>query len=544
MALRGEPVQRTKGGYNYVDLRTAYKMSHGEQVNVFGIVTEWDDARRTKATDWMKNFGLIDISLLEEDMAAVKSIKMSVFSTQRDLLPRVLEVGDIIRVHRAHVEHYKNKSLIVASVTETPSHRSTHRSSFCVFRAKPRAGENPMQPYHLSSKTYHYDDRVGKIIEALREYSTSGVWRSAPLSSEQVKYRRLLRNIISSSEEGVVFADVVALVIQVERNPKSTSANVETCLWVWDGTDMPPYPQATTTTTSDVAGSAEDGQIGWFPFKLQGMEEDRQILGIPAMGTIVPIFVRNPEVVDLPSPGNWIRLRNCGFCIVAGQLQGVLTPRSKWLVQNEEEELLSLYEARIELNNISAWAPTDPDSWATRAEQKHRNKPMTSLRQVAIDAHVNGSTPKAFRSIVRVYAVWPSLSNLQAACVQSSACGKAAEMDGYRVDGEEWLYAMRFRLYDGTGTFIDANLFGKDGTNFFKHILPPQDLGKDEKALERLTAAVTSLLGGSNTRELQSTTTTWLEVCLQAYVPDGPSSSDRPCVRYRIFDTYMKPTPR
>lgn len=518
-------------------------MSHREEVNVFGIVTEWDDARRTKSDDWMKNFGLIDISLLEEDMAAVKYIKLSVFSTQRDLLPRVLEVGDIIRLHRAYIEHYKSKPQIVASVSETPSRFTSHRASFCVFRAKPRAGEDPMRPYHLSSKTYHYDERVGKIIEVLREYSTSGVWRKAPLSSEQIKYRRMIRSIISTSEEGVVFADLVALVLQVERIPKPHPANVETCLWVWDGTDMPPYPQATTTTSSDVSGSSEDGEVGWFPFKPQGMQDHMQILGIPRMGTAMPVFVRNPDVVDLPSPGNWIRLRNCGFCIVAGQLQGVLTPRSKWLVQDEEEELLSLYEARVVENNTSAWAPPFPDLWATRVEPQHRERPLTSLRQVEVDAQLDGSTPKAFRCLVRIYAVWPSLANLQAACVQASTCGKAAEMEGYTVDGEDWLYAMRFRLYDGTGSFLDANLFGKDGTNFFKHILPPQDLTKDAKAVERLNSAVKSLLGGwtnsPKTTEVQSTTATWMEVCLKSYIPDLPCSSDETNVRYRIFDTYM-----
>jgi len=116
------------------------------------------------------------------------------------------------------------------------------RPSFCLFDAVPSPSSNGYQPYQKSSKTYHFDEKEKMIINVLREFSVSNAWRAAvPVDIPANKYRRPIRSLITNSEQRMEFCDLVGLVLSVE----TVSGGEEDCrpvIWLWDGTDAPPYP--------------------------------------------------------------------------------------------------------------------------------------------------------------------------------------------------------------------------------------------------------------------------------------------------------------
>jgi hypothetical protein len=75
------------------------------KVNVYGVVVGFQAPRITKRGDWMITVSLIDKSLpLPGEKGAGLPVTLVVFCKERNKLPRLVTMGDVIRMHRVSMQ--------------------------------------------------------------------------------------------------------------------------------------------------------------------------------------------------------------------------------------------------------------------------------------------------------------------------------------------------------------------------------------------------------------------------------------------------------
>jgi hypothetical protein len=432
----------------------------------------------------------------------------------------------------------------------------------CLFDSTPTPGSIYVdQPYQTSSATYHFDPREKIILTTLRAFVAEGEW-SFGADRDSEKYRKSIHDILKhGSDKKVKFADLIGLVLAVEEiavGPK--------VVWMWDGTDAPPYPTTFSTHTDpppeqDAEGEAAEQRTILQPRSFPPVNLPHSAAAaLPMIGTAVPILIRG-NVTELPPPGSWAKFRNCGFQIADGQLQGVLGRKSGWLPWRVDTKLLEEYTSRLALKLISQWYT--PGSSRCGSTTPHVDKEVTSLRQIAVDALQPNAenTPMAYRCIVHVLSHYPRADHVDTMCVPARASWEAAKADGF-TDESELLFALRLCVVDGSGTELDIDIFGKSGEDFFEKILPPQDLATEPTAKNTLVDALNYL---TNYKENMPV---WLDMCIKSYfieelvtpteeerkkqqqeestspsngVGGGGDGAKKRSVRYRVFDTKLLP---
>lgn len=530
--MASHAVVRYPQGYEYVDLSNAERRIGGF-ANIFGIVTEWDAPRKTRKADLICTLKLVDPSLNDTRTEEQYAVELSVFAPDRAQLPHFRKPGDIIRLHRVRINLFNGRLQLVASLG-AQARGFGNAASFCIFDGSIAPNADPHQPYQTSSRTYHFDPREAAILAHLRAFVQSGEWRSRDHGAE--KYLRRINNVmLDAPARGMAFADLVACVLAV--TPTTPGPGIA---WVWDATDAPPFPpddSTDTTTGPDGQGVADELRTALLlQRKIFPMSElpPAAAAALPSLGTAVPIFFRG-NILELPQPGTWVKLRNCGFQVAEGQLQGVITGKSRLLQWHEDEVALQEYARRLAQKELSSWNPGTREQW--KGSTVHIDRELTSLRHVFADSVTLGGRPMAYRSLVRVLSYWPSRTEIETACVPARASWEAAQAEGYS-DSEQWLFAVRLRVVDGTGTVVDVDVFGVDGQEFFHDVIPPQDLRTSPEAKARLVAALDGLMN-SRTRDEPPK---WLELSFRSFFPEiqNGMTAGRREARYRLFETRLK----
>jgi len=553
-------------GYEYQVLAAVGSISYSDQVNVYGVVTEWAAPKKTRNVDLLCTVKITDPSMIDAAANTVRNQDILVFAPTRDQLPLVRKPGDIIRLHRSKLNHYNDRTQVVCSLGGYKGRGPP--ATMCLFDSTPTADSIYVdQPYQKSSQTYHWDAREKQILDALRKFVQSGKWKNGA-DRDSEKYRKSIRDIIrGSSDIDVQFADLIGLVLAVEGMVDGPQV-----VWMWDGTDAPPFPPTFSTNLNPLPqqGAEEEAAeeraasvLRPRPFPFTALPSTAAA-ALPMVGTAVPILIRG-NITELPQPGSWAKFRNCGFQIANGQLQGVLARKSNWLHWRQDEKVLQDYTDRLKV--VSQWYK--PGRSRCLSTTPHIDKEVISLRQIAVDAlQPNAENrPMAYRCIARVLSYYPRAEHVNTMCVPARASWEAAKADGY-TDGSQFLFALQLCVVDGSGTELDVDIFGRSGEDFFEKILPPQDLRTEPSARNTLAAALNYLTDNQGGEPV------WLDMCIKSYFPEevvtqtekeskeqlqeestsltngvvdaargtgGEDDKKKSSVRYRVFDTKLMP---
>ena len=223
--------------YQYVD---AKRINDGlvkeKDVNFFGVISDWEEPRRTRGPDMIESLKLVD---------PTGSIEARIFAKDMDGLPKPRKPGDIIRLHRVLVASYRNQAgdvsySLVASTTKM-------RSSWALFDAEVVNEKDKYTPYNHSHDNFNMSRFCMRIIDVSRVVSSTGIWKkdlATALQQTNDTWRRQIKSALVSN--GPNFWDLIALVVAVEKDDYHDQLN-QTIVWVWDGTNAPAYPPSSDT---------------------------------------------------------------------------------------------------------------------------------------------------------------------------------------------------------------------------------------------------------------------------------------------------------
>ena len=522
------------------------------EINLIGVVTDWEEPRKTRGPDLMTSVRLADLT---------GTVEVRFFAKNRDLLPRPRNVGDILRLHRGSVSVYtkyretgddgptepETTTTVVASLSKS-------RASWTLFRGDvvhDKDSEEEFQPYAHSHKLYTMNTQCMKLIEIQRHFSRNGSWRSELLenkANEGENYRRMIKSAFASGREDInhTFHDLIALVVAVEKDSYH-SHHGKTIVWVWDGTNAPPYPPNIDSRfpkerllQSDM--TLDQVEIDKLMQIMYRKELDMKLVKScpPPFGTIVPVmFPMSVKAFDLEDPpiGRWIRIRNLGFTLVDSQLQGFFTQNTKYQMWRVEDDKM------LEASLKEPYGPSEGclaiDYGSIKSEVLDSVRPITNIRDVLWRAKdiVNSADDQRecefFRIRCRIMTVWPGQNDITSVCVPRSSVPESL-LDLDADPDDEWLYACRFTLEDATGSLI-ADLFGREGAYFFSDIASACDLSSEENqgALQKLKEAFLALQSRAEMSPRDLQLGIWLDVCLVMFWRDQNTAG------YRIFGTRL-----
>ena len=264
----------------------------------------------------------------------------------------------------------------------------------------------------------------------------------------------------------------------------------------------------------------------------------------PPFGTFVPVIFS--AQLEFPSPGTWVKLRNCGFHVIEGQLQGFLTQKSRWV--NWKGDIDALIQAAVA--DKHGTRATLFDHGEIISETLNSSKPITSIREALWTAEKTLKLLKSqelelstvqcmyFRCLARTTCVWRGADEIQYLCTPRKAFSNdIIEADTY--DSTEWVFTALVTLEDPTGS-LEAYLFGKEADYFFSEVSPALDLTLEENAgnLAALRKAILRMHGIANNKAVHMKGT-WLDVCIMLYWQNDESGGLVP--KYRICDTKLLP---
>jgi hypothetical protein len=524
----------------------------GREINVIGVVTDWEEPRKTRGPDLMTSIRLADLT---------GSIEIRVFARTRDALPRPRNVGDVLRLHRGTVSvHTKYRepeeggpseshttSCIVASLSKS-------RAAWTLFKGDvvhDKDNKDEFKPYAHSHQQFTMSVQCMKLIELQRQFSMNGSWRAELpeiKSKESENYRRMIKSAFSTVRDDVnhTFYDLIALVVAVEKDSFHTHHG-KTVVWVWDGTNAPPYPPGIDTRfpkqrLSQSEMTLDQIEIDKLMQIMYRKELDMKLVKAcpPPFGTIMPVlFPTNIKAFDLEDPpiGRWIKIRNLGYTLVDSQLQGFFTQNTKYQIWRVDDDKMLASSLR------EPYGPSDGckeiEYGTIKSTILDNVRPITNVRDVLwrakdiVDSAEEQRECEFFRCRVRIMTVWPGQEDLPSICIHRSKVPESI-LDADADPDDEWLFACRFTLEDATGS-LTADLFGREGAYFFSDIAYACDMAapENQESLEKLKDAFLALQSRSemSARDLQLGI--WLDVCLVMYWPSHTEA------HYRIFGTKL-----
>lgn len=582
LVLPRNSVRRTTNGYSYVDCSRLPNAVH-QEVNFIGIVVDWEKPRRTKGPDVMCNLKLADFSIQKEGSA----IELRVFAPDHHQLPHVKRRGDIIRLHRVRVSSFTKRQgeehvttyQLVASMGRYNKFKK--QCSFCLFdgSAEGKSPEEMFEPYQISSKTFHFDLMEAFAIKMIRDDIENGFWKDfGPFAeNDSITYRRQIKSVFTRTDK-FHFWDLIGLVVDLEKVVMSEY----TIVWVWDGTNAPPYPpqftslkeetddQIPTLEQIETRNILESMRRRQLPLEVRQLaiycniclalftlllwkwsrqKVDRMYFFLvqklcckpPSFGTIIPVVFS--AQIEYPEKGTWIRLRNCGFQVIEGQLQGYFTPKTRWAPWNGELRLL------MQAAMTEAEAPTQgfpPINYGDIiSETFHNIRPVTPIREVlwyvaeetkrleGAQLKPSDMLCKRFHLKARVMCFWPSKDDIKNLCIPVNTLPEEIVKSEVE-EGAEYTFAARLELEDPTGS-MEVDLFGKEASYFFCEVSPPVNLHDEGNQinLENLLSAIRRMHGYTG---IPNITGTWLDMSVLLYWPLVEGSLQP---KFRVIDTKL-----
>ena len=534
---------RDTQSYAYLDSLRLVQVPNTD-VNFYGIVANWDQPRKTRGADSMMSLTLVDVA---------GSIELRVFAKELQKMPLPRKAGDIIRLHRARVvrwAHVKDGERVesfqlVASMTRT-------NCAWVLFSADSGfSPEKEYAPYQQSHQTFNFTAQDMRCIDFYRNMSaiSNGALWKAPVYSQDKEndkaYRRQIQSVVTSESKDN-FWDLVAMVVAVQNDEYHAQCG-QTIVWVWDGTNAPPYRPFYDSRRHDQLMKKNPEDLTAEEFERIDLFNSMHRLSLdmstvkslpPPFGTIMPIRFRKSPGLTEPVEGSWIKIRNCAFIIVDAQVQGFFTGSTKWARWAGDHNFL--IKAAIDSATGPAEGCKDIQYGPIYSSVLHQLRPISTIRDILwLAKHPpNYASPSArkceyFRCKARVMCMWPSNKDLSNICIHKSKIPPGVLSDTDMDEDDEWVFACRATLEDPTG-FLDANLFGRDAAYFFSDVVSAQDFNDPSNVenLEKLRHALRKTLGWEKEHKH---TGVWLDVCLlMHWSGDGNEAS------FRIFDTLLK----
>ncbi|XP_014662250.1 PREDICTED: uncharacterized protein LOC106805240 isoform X2 [Priapulus caudatus] len=181
----------------------------GSIASVWGIVKFLNEPRRTRGSDWLLHFGLVDRSTGEEDGDAVHC---HMFAPLKQLLPQINRIGDIMLLLHAKVNLFNGKLQL----------GSTAATVALVFDEDPASSEQPRTG--SADLLYSFIELDRKRLRHYRE-----LFKSTKSFSSVTTKKSLISDIKLNS-----YSDVYCQIVTVNAVHPDTL----TMLNVWDGTAL------------------------------------------------------------------------------------------------------------------------------------------------------------------------------------------------------------------------------------------------------------------------------------------------------------------
>ena len=489
-------------------------------MNVYGIVRDPTAVSKTRGSDSKMTLKIFDESTTTEEVSygskddvndIPSEIPLMFFDANPYELPRPAD-GDIIRVHRVQAQMYNGRPQFIAKTGKMLNYGHS-KTAWCLFRGD----DDSEEPYAMSSERSSAPD-VGRVRE-LRAYARRA--KSMPFMSEfgNTMGASKQRRICDIKQEE--FFDVYCLIIDAYFVPGTEASYV---MMVWDGTDVPPLPPSMTTALSQQREEMDPSLLeleseldkrqfyshGFDPRGQEAIPEGEMNTAVPLIGSALPVFMHGTklDLDEIPSPGEWIKIRNLNTQVVKGQLQGFVSPGTSF-IRNKAPlpAILQAYNLRKQQNLVASWGA--PGHSTNITVTKHPNMRYSTIREMLMSKPPNRHK---LRVIVRGFS--PDLVDM---------CQPVKGSKNFE-------FGVRFRIIDATDS-VDVNLCGEEAALFFHNIVPT-DLTKPSSTRERLAKAMKKLLKHDSIEE----SAPWIDLCVMQYIIRDKKSSRRV---FQAFGTSM-----
>ncbi|KAG0617879.1 hypothetical protein M758_4G022600 [Ceratodon purpureus] len=478
--------------YNYTPLADAV-MCLEQKVNFYGVVAEYEQPKPTRGRDYLCTMTVIDMSYNSP------GLRVLYFAPDVDMMPRVKDLGDVIRFHRVQMKSHADAPQAIGNPKKG--------SSFVLLRG---CEGDDYVPYHKSHSNFTMEASDRNIVGLLRMWASS---HPIDTLAGTNKYMKQIKDVNVDS-----YFDLCCKILFVNDQ----SAEHSVIIYVWDGTDASPA----CLNPLEQSENGDPGQDLWSSKELAVPVDVMR--GFPALGTVLPLVPFGMPEDDfgpqLPLAGDWVKLRNIGCRVRKGLYEGVIYHGSKIGILSPSAQAVQncerAYEERLtsEALRLPHWCPKPPQSMLVTGYDHCK---LSTLREVLTYPQVTYK----FRCMVRVMATWPS--DVLDFCVPHD--GSAAQPKDHLEQGD-FVYVVRLTLEDPTAR-LHAFLYGQDAVEFFVGY-PAANLRRQGDTVGALKRKVDRLLGVS---EHGPPNPPWVTCCLKSYYLDKEHPQETR--RYRVFGT-------
>ncbi|KAG7368887.1 telomeric single stranded DNA binding POT1/CDC13-containing protein [Nitzschia inconspicua] len=336
-------------------------------VNIYGLVLGFTSPSQTRRGDWMMTAMLIDESY-------TTPITIVMFCREPALLPKLLLMGDVLRVHRAELSEWGNEVQILAM---------KFASSFVVVRNTP---ENGWIGVPSASNFFTFNPSDERRSQILWKWGQNYVRDFPTINKDHSFTLAEMAGMNNEDEENLKDRDITAMVAGIYRYPLMPSGiTPRGMLRIWDGTGIPPSdPFPVRTIFSQQAERNGDPppealeELVKIVQKLQQSSEDL-VVPLSFCGRVANVLIWEEvhwtllkEHVQL---GTFIRLRNVDIRRWQyNQFRSLMIHSKTWLTplphQNfEVRELLLAHNQRVLRGDYNPKAGILPRSNENRTSQ-------------------------------------------------------------------------------------------------------------------------------------------------------------------------------
>lgn len=495
----------------------------------YGVVSDVGETMTATKEPYDKycRYTLVDPSILDgRACAGVLNVgfRLTVFSNDKAKLPKVLKIGDVIRLHRVICQKYGNDQRMVATA------RIDHRGfSFLLLDGAPGSSFDAYQSSHEKNSPISIEQRDN--INTLRNWyvhnykpAHENANRNEQLSTigqragVDVRASVDFGNGQPGKKVRKLFEDINALnlcfscICKVFHKEFVDAAEGKMLqLLVWDSTSCPQLSQINML-------EGISGRYSW-----ERRLGANGLKTLPDYGSVLAVVARDRTAYEPLleiTEGQWVILRRVYSKSYFGRLEIEFSsfssvrilPVFDTEVQNLEERYRQVLLSRCNPMSDSRWIPPQLSNQTPRVTRTTEigRFPFCSLRQC-----LQGTTGMHFKIAARVVGISPN--QLEHACVPE-------------WEGGPLIFAVSLCLEDSTGR-LDAHLVKGHAVYFFNGVLPA-DFRHDTGARDALAKRIDLLLGfqpggfqnAQDIRERALVTGSrtslwadppWLELCLE-----------------------------
>ena len=522
---------RSVQGYTY---RKVAELEAGlQKANVFGVVVDFQPPFQTKGRDICSI-----VNITDESVTGVQSFKCTFFHPNKEKLPKVSKVGDIVCFHRINIKLFpKGVQGISQSFTSSLSF-----SGRLGAKVKPITG----------SVSYTFMSSDKKRVKELRLWNARRSRILNPLL-------RPLKDVSISSTS----SDVVCQILSISLQESSADSHTA-ILGIWDGTraqhrsltlDLSSY-NTTVVTDSDLVRISES------------FSEIVVVYGHVLVSKLASI-----------NPGQFVCLQNVQAKEHAGQFNSfkdefsAVELRLQPLTSDDESDreaadIKVLHSSNIEVFELKKtlkkcnrrqmvpYRPIPPDIIASpitdTQHSQQRPTPLGSLKNF-IDVptkfvcvvKVLGIKPGSVEEMVQLRcpncrhkeAITSSNATDDMSCTNCSTGNQQRSLKSSQP--MQLVYFFKLKLADETG-HIEAYVSGQQAANFLAGF-PPVAFSQHPQQRMALIDSLYTLTGSNDPFDLDAVTFTrpWVTVCLISM--HTSSRLDDSCnTSYHLFDTTLK----